>query len=156
VDVSLLRLIVVRTNEIIHGRHNKIYHVELKEVLTWYPADYTYKCGKCLDDVIYHTCAPIYTQWQYVLHNIIYPNEVHYGEVYRSIMKNGFIGPIRARITENDHVVVLDGHNRVGVALDLSLKTIPVYVGDKNADIYDLRAPDSGWWQEHNEPWIII
>jgi hypothetical protein len=147
---------VVKTDDIIAGRHNKEYLVSLEEVLTWYPADYTHKCGKCDLESLYHTCVSIELQWQFVFNNIIYPNEDHFSQVYQSVLQHGMVAQLRAKITENDHVVLLDGHNRVGVALDMSLEELPVYVGDKATPADDLIAADSGWWQKHNRPWVTI
>lgn len=144
---------MVKTNDIVRGKQNKVFLVDVKEILTWYPGDYIHLCGKCDLQSPYHTCISIEIQWQYVLNNIIYADEIHYAEVYRSVITHGIVGALRAKVTENDHVVLLDGHNRVGVGLDLSLKALEVYVGDRNTDIDDLRAPDSGWWQGHQKPW---
>lgn len=143
------------TSDIIRGQHNKEYMVDLKEILTWYPGDYVHQCGSC-DDALYHTCISIDLQWQYVLHNIIYPDEQRYSQVYQSVLEHGFIAPLRARITENDHVVLLDGHNRVGVALDMLLREAPVYIGSVDKTPDDLVAPDSGWWYKGHPPWSTI
>jgi hypothetical protein len=136
--------------------YNKEFVVSVERILTWYPADYMHKCGKCDNESLYHTCLSIELQWQYVLNNIIYANEKHYKRVYQSVMELGLVAPLRAKITENDHVVLLDGHNRVGVALDMSLRTVPVYIGDKQSMADELIAPDSGWWQSHQKPWNIV
>lgn len=142
---------MVSVSEIVRETQNKEYIVSLKEILTWYPGDYVHKCGIC--EGLYHSCVSIELQWQYVLHNIIYPDEVHYSDVYRSIVDHGLVAPLRAKVTDNDHVVLLDGHNRVGVALELSLKELPIYIGSVDTSIDDLIAPDSGWWQGHQKPW---
>lgn len=147
---------MVKTSEIISGVHNKEYIVSLQEILTWYPADYTHMCGICDLDSLYHTCTSIELQWQYVLNNIVYPDEVHYDRVYQSVLKRGYVAQLRAKVTDNDHVVLLDGHNRVGVGLDLSLEQVPVYIGDKSTTADDLVAADSGWWKSHQKPWNIV
>ena len=145
---------MVSTSEIVRGKQNKQYIVNLEEVFTWYPGDYVHQCGKCND--IYHTCVSVELQWQYVLHNIIYRDELHYSEVYRSVVTNGLTAPLRAKVTDNDHVVLLDGHNRIGVALELSLRQVPIYVGSVDKSVDDLIAPDSGWWYNGHPPWSTI
>jgi ParB-like chromosome segregation protein Spo0J len=76
-----------------------------------------------------------------------------YFDICKSVKKLGFVGPVRAKVTEDDHVVVIDGHNRLGVALDMSLREVPVWIADKDTDPDDLKAPDSGLWQKSNKPW---
>lgn len=142
----------MKTSDIIKGP-NKEYVVPLEEILSWYPGDYMFECS-CPRDSYYHICQPIATQWQNVLDIVRYDDR--YYDIMDSVRTYGLVGPLRAKITQNDHVVLLDGHNRTGVSLDLALRDIPVYVGDKDADPHDLVAPDSHWWQKGQNPWINI
>lgn len=142
-----------RTRQIVQGQQNKVFTVPVSQILNWYPADYIRQCYRCNPDLLYHTCIPTRLQWQYVMD--INRNDDRYFDIYKSIKRLGFVAPVRAKISEDDHVVVLDGHNRVGVALDLSVREIPVYVANKTADLDDLKAPDSGLWQKNNKPWTV-
>lgn len=144
------------TNEIVHNKQDQQSIVDLKTVLTWYPADYMHECGRCNKESLYHTCIPIDIQWEYVLHNIIYRDEKHYNQVYKSVLENGFIAPLRAKVAADNNIVLLDGHNRVGVALDMSVQQVPVFVGNKTVNADELIAPDSGWWRLHNKPWTSV
>jgi ParB-like chromosome segregation protein Spo0J len=80
-------------------------------------------------------------------------SDKRYFDIYKSVKILGLVAPVRAQVTQDDHVVVLDGHNRVGVAWDMSLREVPVYIADRDTDPDDLKAPDSGLWQKVNKPW---
>jgi hypothetical protein len=142
------------TNAIISGGHNREFRVPIEEILTWYPGDFVRECYKCPSDSYYHTCISTKAQWTYVLD--IDKSDDRYYDIYNSIKTSGFVAPLRAKISENDHVVVLDGHNRLGVALDLSVGEVPVYVGSVDWIPEDLIAADSGVWQKHQKPWVAI
>jgi hypothetical protein len=142
------------TKSIVEGEHNKQYLVPTEEILTWYPADFIRECYKCPHDRMWHTCISTKLQWEYVLD--IGRSYDRYYEIRKSIKRLGFAAPVRAKITEDDHVILLDGHNRVGVAWDMSLREVPVYVASLEASPDDLIAADSGVWQKHNKPWISI
>ncbi len=141
-----------RTREIVRGQHDKEYLVSPEQILNWYPADFIRQCHKCDPDVLYHTCISTKLQWEYVMD--INRNDDRYYDIFKSVKKLGLVAPVRAKVTQDDHVVVLDGHNRVGVALDMSLREVPVWIGARQTDPDDLKAPDSGLWQKHNKPWI--
>lgn len=141
------------TYDIVHGEHNKEYIVDLEEILTWYPADFIRECFICPPG-LYHTCISTKLQWEYVID--ITRNDDRFYDIYKSVFKLGFIAPLRAKITEDDHVILLDGHNRVGVGWDMSVGQVPVYVADATATPDDLIAADSGIWKKHNKPWTEI
>lgn len=143
----------MKTSDIINGQQNQEYLVPMKEILSWYPGDYMYDCP-CPRNLYYHTCQSIATQWQRVLEIVRYDDR--YYDIMDSIKEYGLVGSLRAKVTQDDHVVLLDGHNRVGVALDMALREIPVYVGSLDIDPHDLVAPDSHWWQKGQNPWITI
>jgi hypothetical protein len=139
------------TKKIVAGKHNKLYVVPIKEMLNWYPADFTRQCYICPSGVIYHNCIKPRLQWDYVMD--INRNDDRYVDIFKSIQRDGFVAPVRAKISEDDHVILLDGHNRVGVAWDMSLEKAPVYVADKDTELDDLKAPDSGIWTKNHKPW---
>jgi hypothetical protein len=142
------------TRSIVKGDHNKEYMVPVEEILTWYPADFIRECYKCPQDRMWHTCISTKLQWEYVLD--IDRSDERYYDIYKSIRRIGFAAPVRAKISEDDHVILLDGHNRVGVAWDMSLREIPVYVATRETVPDDLIAADSGIWQKQHKPWIDI
>lgn len=142
------------TKSIVDGEYNKQYMVPVEEIFTWYPADFIRECYRCPKDRLWHSCIPTRLQWEYVLD--IDRTDERYYDIYKSVKKLGFAAPVRAKISEDDHVILLDGHNRVGVAWDMSLNEVPVYVADSQTVPDDLIAADSGLWRKHNKPWVNI
>jgi hypothetical protein len=131
------------------AKPNNEYLVPLSELLTWYPGDFICPCSK---NLLYHTCVPIDKQWVDVLE--VARSDERYGNIYNSIKEHGFVVPIAAQVTQSNHVVVVDGHHRVGVAWDLALD-VPVYVASSDIDRFELKAMDSGWWT-NQKPWVTI
>lgn len=142
------------TKQIVRGKRNTIYTVNLDTLFTWYPGDYPRVCESCPKGQEYHTCAPIELQWIYVLD--IVECDDRYTDIYKSVKKQGLVGALRGKVTKDDHVVLLDGHHRVRVALEMSMGELPVYIGAKTTPIQDLVAADSGWWHKSHEPWTTI
>jgi ParB/Sulfiredoxin domain len=132
------------------AKPNKEYKVPLSELLTWYPGDFICPCGRITE---YHDCVNIDKQWIDVLE--ICRSDERYDKIYWSIKQHGFVVPICAQVTQSNQVMVVDGHHRVGVAWDLALDEIPVYVADSSTDRFDLKAMDSGWWT-NQKPWVTI
>lgn len=113
--------------------------VPVEEILGWLPGDFHRK-----DDCVnYHTCVPVEYQWDEVFERL---DEDRYPIIFNEIKKSGFLVPVCAQVTEDDHVILLDGHHRLSVALLLQAKRVPVYVGASGQHPADLIALDSGYW----------
>lgn len=126
--------------------------VDIKTILSWYPGDYMYEC-ECPEEQYYHTCKSIDTQWQHVLDVVRY--DERYYDIMDSVQSFGVTVPLRAKFTANNNCVLVDGHNRIGACVDLSIKQIPVFVASLQTDVYDLVAPDSHWWTAGQIPWPL-
>lgn len=137
-------------NEILSNL-NREYLIPVDDILNWYPGDFVFdtkRCG-CKE---YHQCVSKEYQWQDVLERV--RAEDRYSKIYKSIKTKGFVVPLAAKVTEDDHVLLLDGHNRVGVGLDLLVEGMPVWIGDSSQQLEDLKSIDSGWWTEAHTPWV--
>lgn len=134
--------------------NDDVYLVNPLDIIEfWVPGDYM-PMGFMLEETLcdcyttigYHDCdsTSVDFKWNSVLINVREDNR--YDKIYNEIKTNGFKVPIAAKWSFNDVIMLVDGHHRLAAALDLELKTIPVFIGDEQMSIFDLRAVDSGWW----------
>jgi hypothetical protein len=126
---------------------NKVNIIATADILQWHPGDF-YRNKKLCGCGEYHTCVSIGLQWQEVLE--IARLDERYEDIYKSVEQRGLVRPLAAKITKDDHVMMLDGHHRVGVSLQLWIREIPVWIGDPSQAPENLISVDSGWWSiEH-------
>lgn len=71
----------------------------------------------------------------------------HYIDLFLEIRTKGFKVPIAAQRTKDkQNIVLIDGHHRLAVAIDLNISSIPVYIANEKMHVYDLVAVDSIDW----------
>lgn len=129
---------------------NHIYMVDPIEIVgCWQPGDYMPPAGiecNCYELYSYHKCdgLSLEQRWNRVL-DIVY-NDDRYEKILDIIIEQGFKFPLAAKYSTDGSIVLVDGHHRVSVALQLFYTEIPVFIAASAVEIFDLRAMDSGWW----------
>lgn len=131
---------------------NQIFMVKTREIIGknhWIAGDYipaVIECS-CEDIHFYHDCGDRKVNMKYVLQSA--RTDSYYSTLYNIIKTRGFKSPLAA-IVDNyyESIILVDGHHRLAIALDLKIKEIPVYISTPGNHIEDLVATDSGNWKE--------
>lgn len=132
-----------------------IHQVPSEEIINlWTPGDWnTHRVQNCVCIYTfgYHDCELTFPErWSEVLDMIMFDDR--YGDVYDGVKEVGFKAPVGAKLGhDGNHIVLIDGHHRTGVALELSIAEIPVYVASQAVDVFDLVAMDSGFWNRRSK-----
>lgn len=146
-----------RYDSILTGQNpaNKIYDVDVQDIIdNWITGDYIDDCEHQLcADLEYQECQWLSNdndirvqRWNDILKQTV--TREHYSNIVDSIINYGFIAPLTAKVGyKNKYIVFMDGHHRLQVALDLGIKTVPVFIGGTEKDRADLVAMDSNWWR---------
>jgi hypothetical protein len=127
---------------------NRTFVFSPKDIINdglWISGDYV-PIYHCLCWNYYHTC---YTNrdlgFKIVLEQA--RDGERYPEIYNEIKNQGFSRPLSSIISpDNEAIILVDGHHRLAVALDLNLKKIPIYVASTGTSLDDLVAYDSAVW----------
>lgn len=139
----------MRTTTVLkHKAVDRVVWISPKDIVTnnlWIPGDFDYPYCSCRD--YFHICdTPRSKMFEIVLDNA--RQDSYYDELYTEIELKGFKAPLGAQMTKNyDLIHLVDGHHRLAVALDLKLKTLPVYIANPDVKIYDICAMDTRYWQ---------